>query len=139
MNGFIGLIVPSGLSTGQCCHSPADHACQPSNLPLPPITTTTTPLFHIVPQCIVFCVVCFFFLHVAYLLGNSGRVVNSLDFCSASLKSLGCFYFQCELSSQWKAVTENLLILHCQLKKKKNWRPVIIMCLAISNNLLLVL
>ena len=25
------------------------------------------------------------------LLGDSGGVVNSLDFCSASLKSLGCF------------------------------------------------
>ena len=49
------------------------------------------------------------------LLGNSGRVVNSLDFCSALLKSLGCFYFRCVLSSQWKAVTENLQILHCQL------------------------
>ena len=49
-----------------------------------------------------------------YLLGDSGGVVNSLDFCPASLKSLGCFYFQCVLSSQWKAVTVNLQILHCQ-------------------------
>ena len=38
-------------------------------------------------------------------------VVNSLDFCPASLKSLGCFYFRCVLSSQWKAVTVNLRIL----------------------------
>ena len=36
------------------------------------------------------------------LLGDSGGVVNSLDFCPASLKSLGCFYFRCVLSSQWK-------------------------------------
>ena len=42
------------------------------------------------------------------LLGDSGGVVNSLDFCPASLKSLGCFYFRCVLSSQWKAVTVNL-------------------------------
>ena len=42
------------------------------------------------------------------LLGDSGRVANSLDFCPASLKSLGCFYFQCVLSSQRKAVTVNL-------------------------------
>ena len=41
------------------------------------------------------------------LLGGSGGVVNSLDFCPASLKSLGCFYFRCVLSSQWKAVTVN--------------------------------
>ena len=34
------------------------------------------------------------------LLGSSGGVVNSIDFCPASLKSLGCFYFQCVLSSQ---------------------------------------
>ena len=34
------------------------------------------------------------------LLGDSGGVVNSLDFCPASLKSLGCFYFRCVLSSQ---------------------------------------
>ena len=33
------------------------------------------------------------------LLGGSGGVVNSLDFCPASLKSLG--YFRCILSSQW--------------------------------------
>ena len=49
------------------------------------------------------------------VLGDSGRVVNSLDFCPASLKSLGCFYFWCVLSSQQKAVTVNLRILHCQL------------------------
>ena len=49
-----------------------------------------------------------------YILGDSGGVVNSLDFCPASLKSLGCFYFRCVLSSQWKAVTVNLRILHCQ-------------------------
>ena len=45
-------------------------------------------------------------------LGNSGGV-NSPDFCLASLKSLGCFYFQHVLSSQRKTV--NLRILHCQL------------------------
>ena len=28
------------------------------------------------------------------LLGDSGGVVNSLDFCPASHKSLGCFYFR---------------------------------------------
>ena len=49
------------------------------------------------------------------LLGGSGGVVNSLDFCPTSLKSFGCFYFQCVLTSQWKAVTVNLRILHCQL------------------------
>ena len=42
------------------------------------------------------------------LLGSSGGVVSSPDFCPASLKSLGCFYFQCVLSSQWKAVSVNL-------------------------------
>ena len=40
---------------------------------------------------------------------------NSLDFCPASIKSLGCFYFRCVLSSQWKAMTVNLRILHRQL------------------------
>ena len=49
------------------------------------------------------------------VLGDSGGVVNSLDFCPASLKSLGCFYSRCVLSSQWKAVTVNLRISHCQL------------------------
>jgi len=48
------------------------------------------------------------------LLGDSGGVVNSLDFCPASLKSLWYFYFRRVLSSQWKAVTLNLRILHCQ-------------------------
>ena len=66
------------------------------------------------------------------LLGESGRVVNSLDFCPASLKSLGCFYFWCVLSSV------NLGILHCQLERHF-WSSVVIMCLAISNNWLLVL
>ena len=36
---------------------------------------------------------------IAVLLGDSGGVVNSLDFCPASLKSLGCFYFRCVLSN----------------------------------------
>ena len=36
------------------------------------------------------------------ILGDSGGVVISLDFCPASFKSLGCFYFRCVLSSQWK-------------------------------------
>ena len=49
------------------------------------------------------------------VLGGSGGVVNSLDFCPASLKSLGCFYFWCVLSSQWKAVSVNLRILRWQL------------------------
>ena len=33
------------------------------------------------------------------ILGGSSRVVNSLDFYPASLKSHGCFHFQCILSS----------------------------------------
>ena len=45
-------------------------------------------------------------------MGGSGGVVNSLDVYPASLKSLVCFYFRCVLSSQWKAVTVNLRILH---------------------------
>ena len=52
---------------------------------------------------------------VSRILGSSDGVVNSLDFCPASLKPLGCIYFQCVLSSQWKTVTVNLQILHCQL------------------------
>ena len=32
-------------------------------------------------------------------MGGSGGVVNSLDFPPVSLKSLGCFYFRCVLSS----------------------------------------
>ena len=32
-------------------------------------------------------------------MGDSGGVANSLDFCPASLKSLGCFYFRCVLSN----------------------------------------
>ena len=31
-----------------------------------------------------------------FVVGGSGGVVNSLDFCPASLKSLGCFYFTME-------------------------------------------
>ena len=45
-----------------------------------------------------------------HVLGSSGGVVNSLDFLPASLKFLGCFYFWCVLSSQWKAVTVNFRI-----------------------------
>ena len=53
------------------------------------------------------------FITTDFLLGSSG----SLDFCLASLKSLGCFYFRCILSSQWKAVTVNLQILHCNFNR----------------------
>ena len=73
------------------------------------------------------------------ILGDSGGVVNSLEVFPASLKSLGCFYFRCVLASQWKVtVTVNLRILHCQLSRHF-WRPVVRMCLATSNDLLLVL
>ena len=53
---------------------------------------------------------------VILLLGGSGGVVNSLDFCPASLKSLGYFYFRHILSSQWKAVTVNLPTLKAYLE-----------------------
>ena len=49
-----------------------------------------------------------FYKNIYALLGYSVGVVNSHDFCPPSLKSLGCFYFRCVLSSQWKAVTVNL-------------------------------
>ena len=54
-----------------------------------------------------FCAETFLISDLLLLLGDSGGVVNSLDFSPASLKSLGCFYFRCVLSSQWKAVTVN--------------------------------
>ena len=73
-----------------------------------------------------------------YILGGSGGVVNSLDFCPASLKSLCCIYFRCILSLQWKAVTVTLRISQCQLLRHF-WKPVVRMCMATSNNLLLVL
>ena len=40
-------------------------------------------------------------------LGGSGGVVNSLDFCPASLKSLGCFYFWCVFSSRSSGQPKN--------------------------------
>ena len=68
------------------------------------------------------------------LLGGSGGDVNSLDFCPALLKSLGCFYFQCVLSMEGgDSEFANLRILHCQDT------AVVRMCLATSKNLLLVL
>ena len=42
-------------------------------------------------------------------------LLTPMTFPPASLKSLGCFDFRCVLSSQWKAVTVNLRISHCQL------------------------
>ena len=86
-------------------------------------------------SCNVF-VLLFVCLFIPSLLGDSGGVVNSLDFCLSSLKSLGCFYFRCIFSSQWKAVTVNLQILHCQLQRHF-WRLVVRMCLASSNLLLM--
>ena len=44
------------------------------------------------------------------VVGDSGGVVNSLDFYPALIKSLGCFYFRCVLSSQRKAVTANFTL-----------------------------
>ena len=44
-------------------------------------------------------------LEVETLLGDLGGVVNSLDFCPASLKSLG---FGAYFLHNWKAVTVNL-------------------------------
>ena len=56
--------------------------------------------------------------YFSQVLGDSGGVVNSRDFCLASLKSLGCFYFRCVLSSQWKAVTVNLGVTG-----REEWTP----------------
>ena len=53
---------------------------------------------------------------VGEVLGDSGGVVNSLDVCLESLKSVGCFYFRHILSSQWKAVTVNLPTLKAYLE-----------------------
>ena len=69
------------------------------------------------------------------LLGDSGGVVNSRDFCPASLKSCGCFYFWCILPWQWKAVIVNFT----QPTLKAFLEAVVRMCLEISNNMLLVL
>ena len=44
--------------------------------------------------------------HHSAVLGDSGGVLTPLTL--ALLKSPGCFYFRCVLSSQWKAVTVNL-------------------------------
>ena len=37
-------------------------------------------------------------------------LLTPLTFAGASLKSLGCFYLWCVLSSQWKAVTVNFTL-----------------------------
>ena len=49
------------------------------------------------------------------IIGQFRQGCYSIDFCPALLKPLGCFYFRCVFSSQWKAVTVNLQVLHCQL------------------------
>ena len=41
-------------------------------------------------------------------------LLTPLTFARHRFKSLGCLYFRCVLSSQWKAVTVNLRILRCQ-------------------------
>ena len=64
------------------------------------------------------------------LLGGSGRVINSLDFCPASLKSLGCFYFRCVLSSQTEGGDSEFANFTLPTLKAF-WRPVAVrMCLA---------
>ena len=67
---------------------------------------STAKRFCLLQKCTLFISVLYTVLQLPHaLLGNSGRVVNSLYFCPASLKSLCCFYFLCVLSSQWKVVT----------------------------------
>ena len=46
-------------------------------------------------------------VHTAYWAIQAG-LLTPLTFAPVSLKSLGCFYFRCVLSSQWKAVKVNL-------------------------------
>ena len=76
--------------------------------------------------------------HGLCILGDSGGVVNSLEFCPASLKSLGCFHFRCVLSSQWiggdsEFANFTLPTLNAFFEARSH------NVLAISNNLLLVL
>ena len=68
--------------------------------------------------------------------GGSGGAVNSLDFYPASLKSLGSFHIRCVLfftmeggESEYAKFTVPTL--------KASLRPVVKMCLATSNSLLL--
>ena len=78
---------------------------------------------------------------LACVLGGSGGAVNSLYFYLASLKSHGCFYLRCLLSSQWKVVTVNLQSLQ-GLHLRHFWRPIARVCLATTctnKNLLFVL
>ena len=60
-----------------------------------------TDVLYSVNMYILFCVKRFELSHVMdiALLGGSGGVVNSLDFCPAPLQSLACFYFRSILSS----------------------------------------
>ena len=71
------------------------------------------------------------------VLGDSGGVVNSLDFCPASLKSIGCFYFRGTMEGG-DSEFANFTLPTLKAFFVVVW-PVVIMCLAISNNLLLVL
>ena len=75
--------------------------------------------------------------HHPSLLGSSGRVVNSLDFCLAlspvAAFTSGAYFLRNGRRWQWF-----LQILHCQLQRHF-WRPVVRMCMATSNNLLFVL
>ena len=50
---------------------------------------------------------CGYLWYFIFVCSGSSGVVNSLGFYLASLKSLGCFYFGCVFSSQWRAVTVN--------------------------------
>ena len=53
-------------------------------------------------------------------MGSSGGDVNSLDFYLALLMSLGHFYFQYVLSSQWKVVRVNRPLLFILLSHSDN-------------------
>ena len=88
------------------------HACMATasrNPPHFPTPTLFSPLLSFRPYVLVFVLRPWFVSKTAfqsmllivdrfYILVDSGGVVNSLDFCPASLKSLGCFYFRCVLS-----------------------------------------
>ena len=70
------------------------------------------------------------------LLDGSGGAVNSLDFCLASFKSHGCFYFWCILSSnerQWQLICEfytaNFKGIFGGPQSECVWQQAIICCL----------
>ena len=112
------IVLTSNLQSRQCCIMSTPSFSQDRGSPGWPIIALCDCVFiaHGLHWNDTACTIYFIhpnaaITHVGNYWAIQAGLLTPLNFA----RHFGCFYFRCVLSSQWKAATVNLQILHCQL------------------------